>query len=578
MEDFVKEGPQGNNVWVLPLGGLGEVGKNLTVIESSSEIIIIDAGIMFPPEDMPGVDYIIPDIRYLTMKKNKVKAVILTHGHEDHIGALPYIIPRVAAPVYGTKLTLELVRSKFSEKDLCFDADLNVIQPGQTITLETFKVGFFPVIHSISESVGIIVDTPSGRIIHSGDFKFDFELQEREIADLIKLAGVGEKQTRLLLSDSTNAEKSGFSLPESKVHKTIDALFSESKGRILVSSFASSIPRINAIINIAAKYGRKVCILGRGLETSVGIAQNLGYINAPAELFIEVEDLAEIPDAKLLMLATGSQGEPLSAISTIANNSHKWVKIRNGDTVILSATPIPGNEALVYKNINALIRLGAEVIYENPYSGKENFHVHTSGHACQEDLKMLISLIKPEYIMPVHGELRHLISHCRLVEQLDYDNSKILYTQNGMIIEMNESCIHHLTTIELYDIIIDGYGIGDVGRSVLRERIALAENGVCIISGYADIENKEFIQGPYINTKGLVYEKEAVQLLEDALNAAKSVFTANKINDTEELNIAVKSEVRKFFSRRTKRKPFVISTVLADLPEAQEFLPDEDYE
>ena len=563
MEDFIMEGPSEGSIWVMPLGGVGEIGRNLTVIESVSEIIIVDAGIMFPSEDMPGIDYIIPDIRYLIQKSDKVKAILLTHGHEDHIGALPYVLPKIQVPVYGTELTLELVKARLKERYPSFDGKLIQITPGEKIEFNTFTIGCFPVLHSIAESVGYIIDTPMGRIIHTGDFKFDFEKNEREIVDLIKLANIGDKKVKLLLADSTNAEKSGFSRPESEIRNTIDLIIRESAGRIIISLFASSLPRINAIMKLAIKYGRKICVLGRGIESTVDIARRLGYITVPDSVFVKMEKLPDIADKDLLILATGSQGEPLSALSSMANNTHKWVKIKEGDTVVFSATPIPGNEALVYKSINALITLGAEVIYENTYSGKPNFHVHSSGHGCQEDLKMMVSIVKPEYVLPVHGEPRHLVSHNSLLERIGYTKDKILSARNGMIFEINEKNISHYATIALFDIIVDGYGIGDIGRSVLRERLMLAQDGICIVSGIADIENEVFVQGPYITTKGLVYEKESAELLQEAVDTACDVFDSFEIDTIEELNNMLKAEIRKFFSRKTNRKPAVVSTVLS---------------
>lgn len=557
-DDFIREGPPEGRVWLIPLGGIGEIGKNLMVLESSREIIIIDAGITFPDENMPGIDYVMPDVRYLLMKKDKITKIILTHGHEDHIGALPYLLKMIQVPVYGSRLTLELVKVKLD--NIAEDGvRLIEVNAGDRLESDDFTVEFYSVTHSLSECFGLIIDTPCGRIVHSGDFK---SKGAAETASDDSYSALSSKPVRLLLSDSTNAERTGFSTTEQAVRESLDKIFSKCPGRIIISSFASSLPRIKGIMTLAAKHRRKVCILGKGLETTVSIAKELDYINFPQNLFVKMEDLDCHPDEELLIIATGSQGEPLSAVSSIANDAHKWVKVRSGDTVIISATPIPGNEAAVYKNINSLIRLGANVIYENPTMKEQNLYVHASGHGNQEDLKALISLTKPEYVMPVHGEYRHQISYSRIAKSMGYDDNHILCCENGTVIEMSGDGVEKLSAIKLCEIMVDGYGIGDVGRTVLKERLALAESGVCFITGIADMEKRVYVNGPSMTTKGLIYEKESEEIIDEAVRTLGDLFYNPAVTNIDELNAAAKSETRSFFTKRTQRKPIVISMIM----------------
>lgn len=567
IDAFIKEGPPEGRIWLLPLGGLGEIGKNLMLLESSREIVIIDAGITFPDDDMPGIDYVMPDIRYLLMKKDKITKIVLTHGHEDHIGSLPYLLKMINVPVYGSRLTLELVKVKIANTDINENAELIEVTPEDTIKSEDFSIKFYSVTHSLSECFGLIIDTPCGRIIHSGDFKSK-GADERAGKD--SYAELSEKPVKLLLSDSTNSERTGFSTTEQTVNESLDRIFSKCPGRIMISSFASSLPRIKGIMTLAAKHGRKICILGKGLETTVAIAKELDYINFPKSMFVKMEDLDEYEDSSILIIATGSQGEPLSAVSSIANDSHKWVKIKDGDTVIISATPIPGNEAAVYKNINSMIRLGANVIYENPTMKEQNLYVHASGHGNQEDLKALITITCADYLMPVHGEYRHQMSYRRIAKELGYDDNHILCCENGTIIELSNGSVEKLTAIKLCEIMVDGYGIGDVGRAVLRERLNLAESGVCFITGIADMKKKEYLQGPFLSTKGLIYEKEADEIIKGAEQSLADMFYNPDIKDINSLNAAAKSEIRSFFSRKTQRKPIVISMIMEGQKSEQE--------
>ncbi|MDQ7822422.1 MAG: ribonuclease J [Candidatus Eremiobacteraeota bacterium] len=568
-EPVVHESPPHGALWIVPLGGLGEIGKNLCVMETEKEILVIDAGLMFPNEDMPGVDYVIPDIRYLIHKKEKISGIILTHGHEDHIGALPYLIPQLSAPLYGTRLTIELVRSKLREYgDLATTTKLVTVSPGDVLTFESFSVRFFSVIHSICEGVGLIIDTPAGRVVHSGDFKFDTALQNGSVADFLTLAGLGEEKVTVLMSDSTYAEKPGFSVPERVVVETLDRVFQSCRGRIIVSTFASSIPRIQQIMNLASRHGRKVCIHGKGLEMNLAIAQEFGYLTYPEGTVVRIEDTKRIADEKLLILATGSQGEPLSALTLMATDCHKWVKIKKGDTVIISATPVPGNETLVHNNINALFRLGAEVIYENPYrtaeSDQEAFHVHASGHGSREELKLLITLVKPEYFIPIHGEIRHLIFHARLAEEMGIREDHIFMIEDGTILELTREGLRVLTILPMADILVDGFGVGDVGPSVLKDRMIMAQNGVCFMSATVDPDGAFIVEGPCIETRGLVYEKESQELLDEARGLAEAALEENLGKmPSEELPAAVKSVLKRFFYQKTKRRPIIVPLIIS---------------
>ena len=567
IEEFIKEGPPKGNIWIIPLGGMGEIGKNMMALESHDEIIIIDSGITFPDDDMPGIDYVMPDIRYLLLKQEKISKIVLTHGHEDHIGAIPYLVRMINAPIYGSKLTLELVKVKLANTVLEEPAELIEVNAGDKLQSPDFTIEFYSVTHSLSECFGLIIDTPQGRIIHSGDFK---ARPADEVQDSSSYKVFSEKPVKLLMSDSTNAERTGFSTPEAKVNESLDKIFAECPGRIIISSFASSLPRIKGIMALAIKHKRKICILGKGLETTISIAKELDYITVPHNMFVKMEDIDEVPPDKLLIIATGAQGEPLSAISSIANDSHKWVKAGHGDTVIISATPIPGNEAAVYKNINSLFRLGANVIYENPMMREQNRYVHASGHGNREDLKALIMMTNPEYVMPIHGEHRHQMSYMRIAKELGYDDQHILCCDNGAVIELSQDGVEILSYIKLCEILVDGYGIGDIGRAVLRERLNLAESGICFITGIVNMKRREFLQGPFFSTKGLVYEKESEEIMNDAVNTASDIFFNNSIQTLDDLNNGIKSEIRSFFSKRTQRKPIVISMIMESSEEAHE--------
>jgi len=566
-EPDIQAHPGVDSIWVIPLGGLGEIGKNMMVIESSDDIIIIDAGIMFPTEEMPGIDYVIPDIRYLLYRKNKIRGIILTHGHEDHIGALPYFLEKLEAPVYGNRLTLELLRCKFREFNLLRDELLLCAEPDDEITLGSFTIRFFRVIHSISESMGLLIGTPAGKVIHSGDFKFDTSPVDGKVADFFSLARIDEGNIRLLMSDSTYAERPGFSLPEKAVGKTLETVFSRCTGRIIISTFASSIPRIQQIIAIARNHGRRLCVLGRGLESTMSIARELGYIEYPPEMIVRPEDMKDFPDPTLLVLATGSQGEPLSALTLMASNNHKWVKIKKNDTVIISATPVPGNETLVNNTINSLFRLGAEVIYQVPQNyaldETEAFHIHASGHGSIEELKLLIDMVKPEFFMPIHGETRHLVHHARLAREMGLPDDRILLIEDGTMIEFSPGGAKSIGKLSLEHVFIDGLGVGDIGRVVLKDRHIMSQDGICIVVAVIDGETRDIFTGPHVETRGLIYVPESQEMLDEATELVRQFLRNNrKERDLEVLKSSTRSLLRRFFHSRIKRKPIVVPMII----------------
>lgn len=562
-EPQIDENPDSESIWVIPLGGLGEIGKNMTILESINDIIIIDAGIMFPTEEMLGIDYVIPDIRYLIHKKNKIRGIILTHGHEDHIGAIPYILNSLMVPIFGTKLTLEILKSKLKEFELPSTL-LTLIRSGETLNLGDFEIDFYKVVHSISESLGLIIKTPVGRIIHSGDFKFDDQPVNGDVLDYDYLTLQGNSGIKLLMSDSTYADRPGYSEPEIKVGKTLDRVFSKCTGRIIISTFASSIPRIQQIISIAEKYNKRICIHGKSLENTLNIAREQGYINLQPEMIVKIEETKLIPENQLLILATGSQGEPLSALTLMAGNNHKWVKIKEGDTVIISATPVPGNESLVHNTINSLFRLGAEVIYESAYNSRNrDFHIHVSGHGSQEELKTLINIVKPEYFIPIHGEIRHLVHHARLANEMGIPKENIFQMEDGCILEISGNSSRIIGKLLLDDVMVDGLGIGDIGRAVLKDRQLLSENGICFAVIVVDKNTREILEGPFIETRGLIYIKESQELLQQAKeNVLKSLCENKSKTDSESLSSCMKTALRRFFQSKIRRRPVIIPTVI----------------
>ena len=464
-----------DKVRVIPLGGVNEIGKNMTVIEYKNEIIVIDCGLMFPEEEMFGVDIVIPDISYLIKQKEKVKAIVLTHGHEDHIGALPYILKQLNVPVYGTRLTLGIVETKLKEHGILRDCELKVVKPKDVVDFGNLKVEFIKNTHSIADSCSLAVFTPLGVIVHTGDFKVDYTPIDEVVMDFHRLSELGKEGVLLLMADSTNVERPGYTMSERTVGETFTKIFADAKQRIIVATFASNIHRIQQVINAADKFGRKVAICGRSIENIMEVASDLGYVNMPKGLLVGIDDIDKYPNDQICIITTGSQGEPMSALSRMAASEHKKVEIRKDDLVIVSATPIPGNEKLISRVINQLFKKGANVIYESIAE------IHVSGHACQEELKLIHTLLKPKFFMPVHGEYRHLKRHSLLAQKLGMDEANIFIADVGQVLEISQECAKLSGNVAAGQVLVDGLGVGDVGNIVLRDRKHLSQDGILTV-------------------------------------------------------------------------------------------------
>lgn len=544
---------------LIPLGGLGEIGKNMLVIEYNKDIIVIDAGLTFPEEDMLGIDLVIPDITYLVENKERIKAIFLTHGHEDHIGGLPYVLRQIDVPIYGTKLTLGLVGGKLEEHELVKDRNLTVITPGEKVKAGEFEVEFIKVSHSIPGAVAVAIHTSMGTILHTGDFKFDQTPVDGEVTDFHRLAELGNEGVMIMLSDSTNSETVGYTMSEKAVGVSFDEMFREAKQRIIVATFASNVHRIQQVIDAAYKYKRKIAIAGRSIDNVTNIAAELGYLNIPEGMYVNLDDIDKVTHDKLVILTTGSQGEPMSALRRMANNDHKKVNIVPGDTVIISASPIPGNEKLIAKTINDLFKLGANVIY------KDLCAVHVSGHASQEEQKLMLNLVKPKFFIPVHGEYRHLVFHAQLAKKLGIDSENIFILENGKILEITPEKGKVVGKVPSGNVLIDGYGVGDVGNIVLRDRRQLSRDGIVIVVVTIEKEMGNVLAGPDIVSRGFVYVRESEALMEDAKDKVRNV-----LEKCEEMNITewsvIKSQVRdvlrKYLYERTKRKPMILPIIM----------------
>ena len=548
-----------NTLSVIPLGGVEEIGgMNMTVFEYGNDLIVVDAGLMFPEEDTLGIDFIIPDFSYLLNNREKVRAVILTHGHEDHTGALPFLLKELKVPVYGTPLTLGLVREKLREHKL-EAAELIPVMPRDIITIGVFSIEFVRVTHSIVDGVGLGITTPVGLVVHTGDFKLDPTPVDGQLMDFHRFAEYGERGTLLLLSDSTNAEKGGFTFSEKEVRRAFEDVFSNTRGRIIIATFASNIHRIQQAIDVAVKYGRKVILSGRSIVSNAQIALNLGYLKIPVETWLKLEDLKKLEDHEVVIITTGSQGEPMSVLSRIATDEHKQIKIREGDTVILSAKMIPGNERAIGKIINHLFRRGANVIYEKVSE------VHVSGHASKEELKLMLNLIKPMYFMPIHGEYRHLIYHSMLAKKMDIPKENIFIMKNGDVLEINDSEARKSGNVNSGRIFIDGKGYGDVEEMVLRDRLRLAHDGIVIILLVIEKLTGEIVSGPEIISRGFVFEdvsQEIINNVKELLEKTIKSLEREYIADTSLLKAKIRSTLKKYLRDTMDRRPMIMPIII----------------
>ena len=546
-------------VKIIPLGGVNEIGKNLTAIEYKNDIVVIDCGLKFPDEDMFGIDLVIPDITYLIKNKEKVSGIFLTHGHEDHIGALPYVLKQLNVPVYGTKLTLGIVQSKLKEHNLLSTTELITVKPRDVVRLNSVSVEFIKTNHSIADSVAIAVHTPLGAVLHTGDFKVDYTPSDGEPMDFARFAELGKKGVLLMMADSTNVERPGYTMSEKIVGESLCRIFGKSKGRIIVATFASNIHRIQQIIDAAAMYGRKVAVSGRSMENIVQVAIELGYIKIEKENLVSIDQINKYNNDQIVIITTGSQGEPMSALARMATSEHRKVNIVPGDTIIISATPIPGNEKLVSRVVDQLFKKGAEVVYGSSEA------VHVSGHACQEELKLMQTLVKPKYFIPVHGEYRHLKQHGELANSIGVPKSNILIPEIGDVIEVTRNSIKKSGTVISGQIFVDGLGVGDVGNIVIRDRKHLSQDGILTVVVTLSKENKAIIAGPDIISRGFVYVRESEKLMDEARDIVRDVFTKceeRKITDWSTLKSTVRDELKSFLYEKTKRKPMILPIIM----------------
>jgi len=545
-------------VSIIPLGGLGEIGKNMTAIRCDDEILIIDAGLMFPEEELLGIDIVIPDISYLLENRDMVKGIVITHGHEDHVGALSYVLRELDVPVYSTKLTIGLLEIKLKEANLSSPPRLHVVKPRQEFKVGSFRIELLKTCHSIPDSVAVAVHTPYGVILHTGDFKFDQTPIDGQSTDYQRIAELGNQGVLALLSDSTNVEKSGFSSSEKVIGETFDHVFRVAKERIVIATFASNVHRIQQIVDAAFNYGRKIAIAGRSMVNIVTVAQELGYLNVPDNMLIELDELDLYPRNEVVLVTTGSQGEPMSALTRMAMSDHRRVKIEAGDTVIISATPIPGNEKLVVRVIDMLYRLGAEVVTAS------NTTVHVSGHACKEELKLMLNLVKPKYFIPAHGEYRMLVKHARLAQEVGIPAENVFVAENGNVIKLNQEEGKIDGKVTAGRVLIDGLGIGDVGNIVLRDRKQLSQDGILVAVVTLDRENKMIVAGPDIVSRGFVYVRESDELMNGAKEIIKQSLEKSfekNITDWSSLKSTIRDTLSKYLYEKTKRRPMILPII-----------------
>ena len=538
---------------IIPLGGAGEVGKNMTVLEFGETAIAIDCGLMFPQSDMLGIDLVVPDISYLMEAPDYLKGIFLTHGHEDHIGALPYVLRQLEAPLFATKLTRGLIEVKLREAKLLDTTEIHTMAPGDRVQVGPFTVESFHVCHSIPDSVGLAIDTPQGLVVHTGEYKFDYTPVHGRLTDYAALAGYGQRGVLALMSDSTNAERHGYTPSERLVSETFERVFSQAEGRIIVSTFASNISRVQQVIDCALRHGRRLGVVGRSMVENVRMARNLGYLTVPDDMLLRPEDLETFPPSRVAIVCTGTQGEPTSALVRMANQEHRQVNIQKGDTVILSATPIPGNEELVHRTLDNLFRLGATVHYHRLLP------VHVSGHASREEQKMMVSLTKPRYFIPAGGEYRHLVLHAQLARELGIPEENIFVVENGQVIEFNDEGARLGERVSGGHVLIDGLGIGDVGEVVLRDRHLLSRDGFVVVVVALDEGTGEIIEGPDIISRGFVYMRDAEELIDEAKSLVVEAL-ANGHRDTA--SNLIRDTLAELLYQRTRRRPMIFPVVL----------------
>lgn len=547
-------------VKIIPMGGLGEIGKNITVYDYDGEMILVDCGMSFPDEEMPGIDIVIPDFTYILENKDKIKGLFVTHGHEDHIGAIPYLLTNFNVPIYATRLTVGLIEEKLKEHKLLSSAVLNIVKPGEKITLGKFTVDFIHVNHSIPDAVGFAITTPAGTVIHTGDFKIDTTPIDDFVIDIGKFAEYGRNGVLALLADSTNAERPGYTASERLVGGSFSNLFGKAQGhRIIVATFSSNIHRIQQIIDEAVRCDRKVAVSGRSMINVVSVAEELNYLNIPDNVLIDLGDIKNYPPEKTVIITTGSQGEPLSALHRIAFSDHKQLEIIPGDMIIISATPIPGNEKLVSKVVNELMKSGANVVYESMYD------VHVSGHACQEELKLMMSVVKPKYFIPLHGEQKHLMKHAFLAEQMGIPKNNILIANNGSVIELSNGNIKCEQVVTAGRVLVDGLGVGDVGSIVLRDRKHLSDDGIIVVTVAIDKVTREVVSGPEVISRGFVYVKESEELMNEINELVGDILERCYINNVRDWNTVktkIKDGVSKFLFIKTKRSPMILPMIM----------------
>lgn len=538
------------------LGGMNEIGKNMTLYEYKNDMFIVDCGLAFPTAELPGVDLVIPDFTYVINNQDRIRGIIVTHGHEDHIGGLAYLLKKVNIPVYATKLTIGLIKGKLEEHGLLNKVKLVEIKPRDNITLGSFNIELIHVNHSIPDAVGLAIRCPAGIIIQTGDFKIDTTPVDGDMIDLPRFAEYGKKGVLALLSDSTNAERPGCTMSEKNVGESFELLFRKAKNkRIIVATFASNIHRVQQIIDVANARGRKVAVIGRSLENLVKVGEELGYLNVPKNILIPIDTIKNYPDDKLVIITTGSQGEPMSALTKMAFGEHRKVTITPNDYVIISATPIPGNEKMVGGVVNALMKRGVEVIYEKMYE------VHASGHACQEDLKLMIGLVKPKYFIPVHGEQKHLMKHAQLARAMGIDEKNIYIAEIGETIELTETYIKKVGTVTAGDVYVDGLGVGDVGNVVLNDRKRLSQDGIIIVVATIDAHGGYVVSGPDIVSRGFVYVKDNEELMNAARDLACRVIDEqydSKYHDWNSVKTKVRDEISRLMYEKTKRSPMIL--------------------